>query len=88
MNAGEWFGLVLMITAFVITGAVLTYDGYRVWVQHTPSISWLQWEALRAWWAGRGVFPPLVLLLPAGVGLQSFGLFIHFLAGLLKGGVQ
>ena len=87
MNFGEWFGLILFLLAFVITGDVLGYDAWRKWVWHIPTISWLQWVALREWWYHGQPFPWLVMILPAGVGLQAVGLMIHFLSGLGRGGV-
>lgn len=81
MNAGEWTGIVLMLTALAITVAVLAYDAHLA-LSGQPTISSGVWNKLDEWQAGVARFPWRALLLPAGVGIQSAGLALHFYAGL------
>jgi hypothetical protein len=80
MTFWQYFGLTLMLAAFVITMLILIYDALRAWYWEIPTISSQIWTKLASWRSGNGFFPWAAALLPLGVALQAIGLLIHLLS--------
>ena len=78
MTAWEIVGLVLLLAATAITVLILLSD-LCLAVTGRKTISEDQWVKLRAWRAGKGPFPWLVVVLPVGMLVGPIGLLIHFL---------
>ena len=80
MNFWEWFGLILFVLPWLITGIV---DRVDLWLFITgyTTISEYVWKDWDAWKAGTGKFPWRIIYLPLGVMLSGVGLFIHFVGG-------
>lgn len=86
MNLGETVGLYWFITAFLITGSILGYDGTLL-LRGLETISGHIGDTLQAWKnAGYSIwlFPWLTVLLPFGVFQQAIGLLVHLISYLWR----